>query len=459
MKLRMALARLAGARPDLLEKAPGDLARHATMGGVLLSTAAVAGVSAFFALSSVLGLPWPVCVAVGAGWAAVILNLDRMLIVSMSGLRTTGLKIGAAVPRLVLAVVIGTVISTPLVLRIFQPEINAQLVVMQAEGVRASEQTLDQAYARIKQLTDQRNTLEAAIAGGNSPSVTNDPDVQAATKAYQAAEATYEQLNQQAQCELDGTCGTGHAGQGDAYRSKAAAAQNALQARDQARQHLNDVTAAATKPVQGADQTQAAQARQQLPAVQRQLAAQENARQDAENAALQAQKGDTGLLARLEALERVTNGHPMAWWAHTMLFLLFVCVEVLPVVTKILAGLGAPTLYDQLARSEDEDVAELDRLRARTNHDIAAKAERARVEVAEHQLAGQAEAGRKAAEALVEKQAEITAKAIEVWAGVAQQSADRQLDDWMRKYDGRGYVDPPTAPIPLNNHHVRGHAR
>ena len=40
-------------------------------------------------------------------------------------------KFAMAVPRLALALLLGTLISTPLVLRVFQSEINAQIAKMQ----------------------------------------------------------------------------------------------------------------------------------------------------------------------------------------------------------------------------------------------------------------------------------------------------------------------------------------
>src|ERR687885_310116 len=55
-----ALAALAGARPDLLEAAPGARARFVALGGVLLSTGGLAVLSAAFAVHMALGAWWPV---------------------------------------------------------------------------------------------------------------------------------------------------------------------------------------------------------------------------------------------------------------------------------------------------------------------------------------------------------------------------------------------------------------
>jgi hypothetical protein len=50
------LAVLAGARPDVLEAAPGARARFVALGGVLLSTGGLAAVSAAFAVHMALGV-------------------------------------------------------------------------------------------------------------------------------------------------------------------------------------------------------------------------------------------------------------------------------------------------------------------------------------------------------------------------------------------------------------------
>src|SRR5919205_2875417 len=79
-----ALAAMSGARPDVLETAPGARARFVALGGVLLSTGGLAVLSAAFAVHMALGASWLVALLVGLGWGTVIVNLDRMLLVGMA---------------------------------------------------------------------------------------------------------------------------------------------------------------------------------------------------------------------------------------------------------------------------------------------------------------------------------------------------------------------------------------
>src|SRR5688500_14596465 len=98
-RLGNGLAVLAGARPDLLAAAPGARARFVALGGVLLSTGGLALLSAAFAVHMALGASWTVALLVGLGWGAVIVNLDRMLLVGMAHDASVRRNVALAVPR------------------------------------------------------------------------------------------------------------------------------------------------------------------------------------------------------------------------------------------------------------------------------------------------------------------------------------------------------------------------
>jgi hypothetical protein len=126
------MAVLAGARPDVLAAAPGARARFVALGGVLLSTGGLAAVSAAFAVHMALGVWWPFALLVGLGWGAVVVNLDRMLLVGMAHDSSLKRNLVLAVPRVGLALVLGVVVATPLTLQVFHKEIDTEIVSMQA---------------------------------------------------------------------------------------------------------------------------------------------------------------------------------------------------------------------------------------------------------------------------------------------------------------------------------------
>src|SRR5919202_5264119 len=145
------LAVLAGARLDVLSVAPGARARYVALGGVLLSTGALAALSAAFAVHMALGAPWALATLIGLGWGLVIVNLDRMLLVGMGHDASVFRNAAMAVPRIGLAVLLGTVISTPLTLQVFSKEVDATIVTLQAEAADEFTADLD-ADARYTQI-------------------------------------------------------------------------------------------------------------------------------------------------------------------------------------------------------------------------------------------------------------------------------------------------------------------
>jgi signal transduction histidine kinase len=126
------LAWLGGADLVVLEQAPSQQAVFIQMGIVLLTTAGLAGMSMFFAVNSGLQENWAVSAVIAIFWGAIILNLDRLMLLSMGRTRNRKHLLIAAVPWLSLAAVQSFVTSTPFVLRIFSSTINAQLEAMHA---------------------------------------------------------------------------------------------------------------------------------------------------------------------------------------------------------------------------------------------------------------------------------------------------------------------------------------
>src|SRR3954454_5601437 len=154
------LAVLAGARLDVLQVAPGSRQKYVALGGVLLSTGGLAALSAAFAVHMALGAPWALALAVGIGWGLVIVNLDRMLLVGMGHDASWFRNLAMAVPRVALAVLLGTVISTPLTLQVFHKEIDATIVTLQAEAADQFTADLD-ADARYAQLPELQQKIAA----------------------------------------------------------------------------------------------------------------------------------------------------------------------------------------------------------------------------------------------------------------------------------------------------------
>jgi Domain of unknown function (DUF4407) len=327
-----------------------------------------------------------------------------------------------AVPRIALAVLLGTVISTPLTLQVFSKEIDATIVTLQAEAADKFTAGLDAdaRYAQIPALQHKIADEQAVLAGGGATDPNADPRVTAAQaerdqkqQAYDAAQASFADLQAKAQCELDGTCGSGQAGAGDAYVRAAAAASAQAAVRDAAKHEVDAAEAALAGARTTAGQDAASNGARSVAMAQGDLATDQatltrltDAR-TAEQATFQSQNSHAdGLLARLEAMDRLAADRPVAGTAHLMLFLLFLSVELLPVLMKTLLTFGEPTSYEVLEKLRDEEDVEAEKIRrdgrqravqARADLVVAAETDRMAREILEREVAAREEAERREA--------------------------------------------------------------
>jgi hypothetical protein len=440
--IRRWLVALAGARHDVLEQTPVDRFRYVATGGVLLTTAAVAAVSAAFALRMAVRVDWPAAIAAGVAWGVVILNLDRLLIIGMTRRSGWWRNILGALPRVGLALLLGTVISTPLVLRIFQPEIDAELEVMRNDRAARFEADLkaNPKYQVIPDL-ERRFAEQQAVADRNpNAAAADDPGVAAAQKEADRTRAAYEEAQRLAVCEIDGTCGTEQPGVAEAARERQRARDIALSDWEKAQADLRaaqDKARESAVSASGSARQEADRLREELDRVRR-----DRANDQAEFAA--ASRQDGGLLARIEALSSLGNKRPDLGLAQFVLFLLFMSLELLPVLTKLIQLGGPPTVYDQLIeRAEDDAKRASARAAAREQYIVDSYAEY-QAALEQDQAERQYEAGRRANQLLVAEQEALAERAIRRWAQEARQRSDHELSAW---FDRDRHSDRDPGPV------------
>ena len=340
------LATLAGGRTDVLAVVPGARPKFVAMGAVVLGTAGMAALSAGFAVGMALGASSPAAIAVGMGWGLLILAFDRSLMVGMTSSPSVRRNLLMAAPRVVLALIMGSVISTPLTLQIFHKETAAEIATMHREAADEFRKNLatDARFVVIPDLERQVADAKARVVSGGG----TDPAVKEKQAAYDAAFAKYQELQAAAQCELNGTCGTGRPGVAEAYE----------QAKANADQQLAVVNAA-KRDLDAAGAASAAQAQTGLTQLEADLSARTKERDglqsdfDAHNA------DNTGLLIRLEALDRLGSKRAILGWAHALLWAMFTCIELLPVLVKLLMTIGASSEYERVQKSQDGGAADV----------------------------------------------------------------------------------------------------
>ena len=355
-QLRRFLLALSGADEEILAYVPSDRARFESLGWAILITSCMAMISMWFALSSALGINGIAAIPVAVFWGLVIMGIDRWLITSMpiDGSR----KFAMALPRVLLAVLLGTLISTPLVLRIFQSEIDAQMAQMQQNSYSSflSNQQASQVNQQVITYNNELQQLNTVINSHGAQTGNNaaDPQLVAYNKQLTQLQG---QLNHWTTlknqyynayiCQLYGGPACPKKGAGPAYKASYASYQQAskqvtstqaqitgVQGEIQQRDQLLNSTS------KDSQQQRYEEALNQRPIVQAEYSTAVQRRNQLQATYYAQEQASHGILMRLEALSQLSNGNPTVSAARILLFLLFLVIECLPVTVKLLQRPG-----------------------------------------------------------------------------------------------------------------------
>ncbi len=281
-----------GIEHSILEKCPTDTNKYVGIGATVFFTGVLAFFSSGYALYTVFE-SYPLAIIFGTIWGLMIFNLDRYIVMSMKSYGNRWRDAMVAAPRLLLACLLAIVISKPLELKIFEKEINAELVTMEQEVFKNQEDRVKARYeSEIKTQQLQIDTWKAEIV----------------TKT-----AARDTLARIAQMEADGTGGSGRMNLGPIYRAKKADADNA-------QKELDSLLAI------------------NLPLINEKEAAikaiMANSSTDINN--LERGKYD-GMAARIDAHSRLSANSDAIYYASIFILLLFIVIETAPIFVKLIS--------------------------------------------------------------------------------------------------------------------------
>lgn len=295
-----------------------EKSKYAMIGMFIFLTSAFATLSSGYALYMGFKSAW-LAAAIGVLWGVFIFNIDRFIISTIRKkqidpdlplIKKFGLglwEIIKASPRIFLSVLISIVISTPLELKYFEPEIDAQIAKrLDDQSVQTKNDAL-QTQVEVKKLEDENRELNTAITN---------------------KENRRDQLRNQSYAEAEGTGGTRRAGRGPVY--------------DVRRREYDNY-----------EKELAAFRNESLKKISENDKRIETLRADRKievAVLLDNQKNSVGFLARLEAIDRLAAGSPSIWWAKIFIFLLILAVECTPIVMKLFASYGP---YDSVLEAEE----------------------------------------------------------------------------------------------------------
>ena len=118
-----------GVNRKILRQCPTEYAKYAGMGGTIFFTACMAALSGGYAISTVFDNTL-IAICFGIFWGLLIFNLDRLIVNTMYSdgkVTISWQELVSGLPRIVMAIFLGIVISTPLELKIFEDAIDIQI--------------------------------------------------------------------------------------------------------------------------------------------------------------------------------------------------------------------------------------------------------------------------------------------------------------------------------------------
>jgi Domain of unknown function (DUF4407) len=355
-RFRRFVLALSGAHLQTLDLVPTERARFESLGWAILITSGMAAISMWFALASAVGINGILAVPIALFWGLVIMGIDRWLVNSIPV--DENRKWAIALPRVLLAILLGALISTPLVLRVFQSEIDAQIAKMQTNNYNAflQAQKNGQLAKKITTYGTELRYLNTVINshGAATGSTAADPQLVAYNKQLTSLNsqlATWTALQskyyQDYICQLYGGANCPKKGFGPAAATSKRNYDNATSEVTTIKGQINHVQQEIqARDKQLSDNSTAAQqnryneALNQRPLIQNEYNTAVQQQNQLQQSYYAQNRASHGILIRLEALSQLSAGNFTVAAARFLLFLLFLVIECLPVTVKLMQKPG-----------------------------------------------------------------------------------------------------------------------
>ena len=293
-----------GANLHILKKTPSEWNKYSGIGGIVLFTGFFAGISAGYATYTIFD-DFHAALAAGFIWGLMIFNLDRYIVSSIKKTVSWKNQLLLTLPRLVLAMFLGIVISKPLELKIFEKEINKQLnTIIQRNKTELQEQ------------------MNSRILQQSGPFAKEKEQIQSQIETYQKAyDSAVVDLEREVLGKETGLT-SGKAGFGPNAKRK-------TEIRDNKKKELEAYQKHMEPRLKYLDE--------EISKIYTNLQTEQKNSEDSENRF-------NGFAARLQALDEL-GANPIMAVAAMFIMGLFICLEISPVLVKLISPAGP---YDYL---------------------------------------------------------------------------------------------------------------
>jgi hypothetical protein len=329
--IREVLLWLSAADRKVLERCPGEQTRFVAAGGAVLTTTAMAMLAGCFTAHTLLHVNELGSLLFGAGWALAIMNIERYVQSSIRRQRAWWLTLLMATPRLALAFLLGLVISDPLLLKVFQAEVNTQVEVDKNAQLASARSALNHQFAVVPTLQARQSTLEQEL---NTPetvgvALQHSPEYHSLAQRYGLLSAeAHDAPNPQT------------------ARSAEHAAHVALE-------QLVPLHRQLLAQEEADNATQRAEEHQQLQATQRELQPLESELNGKSRVLKERFHTHSGLADQMRALSVLVHSNAQVDFIKNVLMLFILAIDSLPALLKTLLCLGRSSVYEEAQNAID----------------------------------------------------------------------------------------------------------
>lgn len=309
-----------GADLHVLEMAPMDKNKYFGIGGTIVFTALMASFAGGYAFSTAFdNVILSICF--GVFWGALIFNLDRYIVSTFGvgdGKKTISKQeFKEALPRLLMAVILGFVISTPLELKLFEKEINAEIKKNIAISIASvGERSSTEGNSVINTIISENKSIKNRILHHESVLI---------NKRREYDEADIAQRN-----EWNSGASSGKIGRGPLWKELDNKAKELKARLEKTEKEYRDLDSKDRKRIEEIEEILKKEYNNQL-----------NAKEEA-GIALQS---NDGLMAKLKALDTLTSENTFLLAAKWLITLMFIFIEIAPILFKMMTERGA---YDDI---------------------------------------------------------------------------------------------------------------
>ncbi|MBR3946364.1 MAG: DUF4407 domain-containing protein [Bacteroidales bacterium] len=359
----------AGVNRKILLQCPTDWAKYAGTGGLILFTSLMAMLSGGYAFYTIFETA-SLAIGFGIFWGLLIFNLDRFIVNTMysDGEYTISkMEILAGLPRIIIAIFIGIVISTPLELKIFEDRINSQIV---KDNARRTTETRDMAEADYSRKDNKEKELIALYSDRDS--------------LY----AEYQHASKEL-AEEEAGIASGRVGRGPIWRAK-------KEYEEKCKKRLDDWD--------NNNKSRIERINKEIEDLDRRIGKFENDIKDGQES--------SGFCVRYEAFTNVKAETPSVWWVSLFITLMFIIIEVCPTFFKMMVAAGP---YDALLAAEEHEKQVVSKHRISNINDEINTQIQISVEKNKNKLEAEIAANKELLEKIAVTQAELLKTAVEEW--------------------------------------------